>query len=122
MSMRDAVNEVYEFVALMSDNEWHYLGKDTSQYSAEKQAKEIAEHMGLTVKKVITNDEFAKIIRAERIEELTDMLPDAINTIKELCGLFEDCRECPLNKSGGCGVERSPYAWKFGESEDEEDG
>lgn len=120
--MKDAVNEVYEFVALMSDNEWHYIGKDTSQYSAEKQAKEMAEHMGLTVKKVITNDELSEVIRAERIEELTDMLPDAINTIKELCGLFESCKGCPLYEGDVCSLMKSPCIWNYGESEDEEDG
>lgn len=122
MRMKDAVNEVYEFVALMSDNEWHYIGKDTSQYSAEKQAKEMAEHMGLTVKKVITNDELLKIEKEDRIEELESMLPDAINTIKELCGMFENCKGCPLYKDDVCSLMKSPCVWNYGESEDEEHG
>lgn len=123
MSMRDANNEVYEFVALMSDNDWRYLGKFTDTFSAEREAKELAEHMGLTVNKVITNDEYAKMAREERIEELTSKIPDAIKVFKELCNMFDDgCNGCPLNKNNNCVVRKCPYLWQFEESEDEEDG
>ena len=121
--MKDAVNEVYEFVALMSDNDWRYLGKFTDTFSAEREAKEMSEHIGLTVKKVITNDEYEKMVREERIEELTSKIPDAIKVFKELCSMFEDgCSGCPLDKNGSCVVRLKPFQWQFEESEDEEDG
>lgn len=54
--------------------------------------------------------------RQEDIEELTDKAFEAIKAIKELCGMFEDCKDCPLYKDKlGCGVETNPYNWEFEE-------
>lgn len=61
-------------------------------------------------------DEYADMARQEEIEILTDKAFEAIKAIKELCGMFEDCKDCPLYKDKlGCGVETNPYNWEFEE-------
>lgn len=61
--MRDAISEdVTGFMALMSDNEWHFVGRYHDYISAKVETDIYAECIGLTVKEVMEENKYHKML------------------------------------------------------------
>lgn len=62
--MRDAISEdVTGFMALMSDNEWHYIGEYHDYTSAKVEAEIYAECIGVKVKEVMEENKYRKLVK-----------------------------------------------------------